>query len=218
MKISEIYSKFNIPIFLQTHMFKVASVAEIICRELKVEVNKSEIVQAALVHDLGNIVKVHFEKLSAFFKDENEKDYWKEYRQSIIEKYGKTADEATKNMILEINISGKIFDYLNWVGSKNLKAKAVEEITKENLQFLILPYADSRVSPLGIVSITERADEAAKRYGFSKEESKKFLEGIKSIEKVIFKSCKIKPESITNDSVKEIMGELKDYEIEVLDI
>ena len=59
--INKIYTQFRIPPNLQQHMFRVASVAKIICNNWTgKELNQNDIVCVCLIHDLGNIVKYDF--------------------------------------------------------------------------------------------------------------------------------------------------------------
>lgn len=58
MKIQEIYRRYSIPPNLERHMLQVAAVGEYICTHWSgPELNSQLILQALLLHDLGNIVK-----------------------------------------------------------------------------------------------------------------------------------------------------------------
>lgn len=98
MRIKEIYEKFGIPPNLQEHMVQVAKVVDFI----KVhwsgpDVNWELLTKAALLHDIGNLVKYDFGVIPI----ENG-DFWKQRQQEIKQKYGTDDHEATKNMLAEI--------------------------------------------------------------------------------------------------------------------
>lgn len=56
--IKSIYDRFSIPRSLRLHMYRVASIAEMVCDNWKgPRIEKDDIVAACLLHDVGNIVK-----------------------------------------------------------------------------------------------------------------------------------------------------------------
>ncbi|USN54769.1 MAG: HD domain-containing protein [Candidatus Peribacteria bacterium] len=61
--IQDIYTQYQIPPSLQEHMLRVAAVAEQICLHSSQEIDHATIVTAALLHDMGNIIKFNLDKL-----------------------------------------------------------------------------------------------------------------------------------------------------------
>ena len=57
-KITDIYKEYKIMPSLQMHMLRVAAVTKMIVDNYNMDLDKESLVVAALVHDLGNIVKM----------------------------------------------------------------------------------------------------------------------------------------------------------------
>lgn len=73
MRIKDIYSHFNIPQPLQQHMIDVANVAQMICDNWQGEtIDQKSIITLALLHDLGNIVKMDFSGHSEYYEQDIE--------------------------------------------------------------------------------------------------------------------------------------------------
>ena len=79
MKITDIYSKYSIPLNLQRHMLGVAALASAIC-DLFLEsvVNKELIVKTSLLHDMGNVLKCNFSRIDLF--DEGDRNKIQKYK------------------------------------------------------------------------------------------------------------------------------------------
>jgi putative nucleotidyltransferase with HDIG domain len=161
MRIIEIYQKFKIPPNLQEHMLRVAKVGLFICHYwLGPALDKELITQACLLHDLGNLVRFDFENHSEFLgKEQSRLGYWQRVQKEMVKKYGFQADQATLQMIEEINLDPKV---------KNLiKIKNFDNIIRmpdsQNWGLKIVQYSDMRVGPFGVVSLKQRLDEAVKR-------------------------------------------------------
>src|SRR3989344_7719535 len=96
---------------LQLHMFRVTSVAQIICESLGENVilvseahpesgswtsqddAKNNILSACLLHDMGNILKFNLDLFPEFLQPEG-KEYWQKVKDSFEKKYGKDEHEA----------------------------------------------------------------------------------------------------------------------------
>lgn len=81
-------------------------------------------------------------------------------------------------------------------------------------------YCDQRVAPDGVVGIKERLEDAKIRYKdkplsvWSNEEKANYLiECSLGIEKQIMQYCNIKPEDINDESIKDYIERLKQYDI-----
>lgn len=196
---------------LQMHQLRVASVAYIICENLKVDFDTDSVIKACLIHDMGNIVKFNL----SYFPEWNEPEgleYWENIKNDFILKYGSNDHHANLAISKELNLSDKICLLVD-----SFDPGLVEMIAMDNdLARKICIYADNRVTPHEIVSIDERNLEAKKRYenhphGFDDERRKFFMENMRKIENQIFSICKIKPKDINNESIKKYFDKLSDF-------
>ena len=108
-------------------------------------------IAALLLHDLGNIVK---------FKLGEELDYWKGIQQETIVKYGSVDHEVTQKMLHELDVNERVAFLVSEMGFENLH----RAIDSKDIELKICLYADQRVAPYGIVSISERFADLRKRY------------------------------------------------------
>ncbi|MFA5931076.1 MAG: HD domain-containing protein [archaeon] len=206
-----IYKKYSVPLNVQRHMKEVAAVAEIICDNYKEEINKEEVVASCLIHDLGNLIKIDFEKKesSVFLDKEDQKriDFFKRKQKEMRKKYGLNAEKADLIIAEEIGVNKKVLDLISH------KAITIqnEEFEESTLGEKIASYADLRGSPVGVVSAEKRMDDYHKRYRFAENEekiehSKKFVRLVKELEKELFSKLTIKPEDITKESIKKYVA------------
>lgn len=121
------------------------------------------VVMAALLHDMGNIIKFDLKMFPEFLKPEGY-DYWKTVQDEYFVKYGKDEHEATYAIAKEIDVSNRVFELILVVGF----AKAEDNFCHDDLEKKICAYSDHRVSPFGILSLDERMVEGHKRYGYNK--------------------------------------------------
>ena len=155
--VHEIYDRFLIPNNLRLHMYKVASVAEMVCDNLEgVRVNKVNVVAACLLHDLGNLVKFDLDSnLTAGLLGAEAKniDRLKKIKAEMIAKYGGSDHEATRKMMAEVGVSSEVLAIINGMGYA-FRDDYVPG--SRNIETEICEYADCRVSPAGVKSIEER--------------------------------------------------------------
>jgi hypothetical protein len=154
MTIKEVYTKFTIPPNLEAHMLTVARVVCTIKAHWKGgPINWDFLITAALLHDVGNIVKFDLEAHPEFLGAEAANlDYWKQVKQEVISKYGKDDHAASGNMLKEINVSREVSDLIQ---SKSF-SNAVEVSEGNDWYSKILVYSDMRVLPHGIATLEER--------------------------------------------------------------
>ncbi len=214
MTAPEIYKKYKIIPFLQTHMYRVSAVALYICQHAKEKVPTENIVSACLLHDLGNILKFDFTLFPKEFEPEGVL-YWQEVREDFARKYGENVDEATYAIAKEIGVNGKTFECLQSIGFSKICTNA--KIADFSLE--VPSYSDMRVSPFGVTSLLERLEEAHKRYKNRKhaigDENiyEKNRACIQQMEKDIFSKTIITPESVIEDNVYPLLESLKKFEI-----
>jgi hypothetical protein len=193
--VKKIYQQFAVPPNLQTHMLRVTSVADYICSHWRgLPIDKDLVKKAALLHDLGNIVKFDFDKHPEFLGDETRHvDYWKSVQNSIIKKYGTDDHSAAEKMLIEIDAPA---DVIEIVQGKSF-GKATEIKDNPNWLLKILFYSDMRVTPHGIGTLEERLADIRERYAQYKDKQELFL-ACSEIEKQIQENVDIPLSSINN--------------------
>lgn len=92
-------------------------------------------------------------------------------------------------------------------------SKAIENLEHDDYTRKIACYSDHRVSPNGIKNLNERIIDGKERFKGNKgirkdsqkllEDFEKFSNGMRTIEKQIFNLCRIKPEDISDESIKQ---------------
>lgn len=213
---------------LVEHQLRVAGVAMQICDAFEnagLNVDKDNVVKACLLHDMGNIIKFKLDYFPEHLEPEG-LSYWQNIQNEYIEKYGKDEHHATLSIVRELNSSEEIFNLINSIGflqaSKNSESK--------DFSLKICCYADMRVSPSGVTSLDARLSDLRKRYGNDRVEDRSvnyvnrpsvateemrqvFESSLFEIEKQIFNNLNIKPEDITEESVKRYFDYLKTVQI-----
>lgn len=205
--ILDIYDQYNIINNLQIHQLRVTAVALSICRNFSdsIKIDKESIIKACLLHDMGNIIKYKMDVFPEVFEPQGV-EYWQKVKDEYINKYGSDEHTATLSIIRELGLSEYIVNLVEFIEC----GYAESHKNQDNFDKKIVCYADNRVSPHGIVSLSVRREELLKRYSYSLVSRDKHLY---EIEKQIFLHCKIKPEDITEESCQEIIEDLKKYKI-----
>lgn len=162
MKVKQIYQNYKIPPNLQDHMIRAAAVGTFIAAHWnkKDELDKTAIVQALLLHDMGNIIKFDFRFSHLLGEEEKNADYWKKVQDEFKEKYGNDEHVATIKIAQEIGLGARAFELLNAIGS----AKLDQALKTDDWNKKIVCYSDFRVDPHGIVTVNQRFDEIISRY------------------------------------------------------
>jgi len=214
MKVIDIYKKFGIPPNLQEHMFRVWGIVSFVEKHwdnADTIVDWNSLKRAALLHDLGNVVKFDLDKHPEFLgKEQSNIGHWKNVQKSIIEKYGSDDHEATEKMLKEIYVSQEILEVIqnksfgNSVATKN----------SNNWPLKILYYADLRTLPLGIGTLKERISDVRKRMPkyTSRPDFEDLVSACKEIEKQIQDNLDIAVSEI-NDQAIEIPDNLAELDL-----
>jgi HD superfamily phosphohydrolase YqeK len=202
MTIKEIYQKLNLPEHLQQHMLTVTKLCIFIADHWKGNpIDKDQLVTAALLHDVGNIVK------PKFLGDPKDYDEWKKNYDSIIAKYGSDDHVATEKMLNEFGVDKKIIEViLNKSGEYAVKIK-----DSDNWTLKILYYADSRVSPKGITTIKERFEDLMNRLEKYKGRYD-LLEASEEIEIQIQKNVTVQLHKINEEMIKRNIDNLLSFQ------
>lgn len=213
--IEQIYENYKIMKNLAQHQLRVAAVAKLICDNCNIGVTTDDVVKACLVHDMGNILKFDLLKFPEFLEPEG-LEYWENVREELKEHYN-TNDEhvATVEIAREIGVSQSVMECLSSIGF----SKTTQAVNDSNFNHKICNYVDQRVAPYGVVSIEGRMEDGRKRYANSARASVNALNfevianDLKTLENQIFEHIRIKPEDITDEAIKPITEELKNYSL-----
>lgn len=209
MNIIEIYKKYHLPENLQMHMLRVAACSNLIIDNWNgKEIDKKSIIRVCLLHDMGNMVKIPED----FSKDEEFLNIRKKY----FNKYGTNDHEINLEIGKQEGLTEKEIIILDGKRSR----KNEETLKSDSYEIKICAYCDQRVAPDGVVGIKERLEDAKIRYKdkplsvwSNEEKANDLIECSLSIEKQIMKYCKLDPEDINDDSIKNYIEQLKKYEI-----
>jgi hypothetical protein len=164
---------------------------------------------------MGNIIKFDLTFFPEFL-DPQGLDYWQNIKKEFVQRYGNNEHEATIQIAKEIGVNEKIIEIINSIGFGKSIKNSEEDLSWE---FKIPQYCDQRVGPIGVLTLSERIQDGRERYKDRKEKSingqefESLVKALEKIEKQIFCDLKIKPEDVNDESVKNIMEELKNWEI-----
>ena len=161
LDIRQAYDRFCVPPNLETHMRTVAHVVRTIRDHWIGEtIDWDFIILAALLHDIGNIVKFDFESHPEFMGDEAVNiEHWKSVQQDIIARYGKDDHLTSGAMLREISVSPEL---LSIIQNKSF-SNAVDVAQGNDWNAKILLYADMRVMPQGVATLEERLADIRRR-------------------------------------------------------
>lgn len=196
-------------------MYRVAAVGLLLVEHLKpqVDLDIDIVTKELLLHDMGNILKIPVMG-NSLFSEMKQKTLVK-IQEDFAQKYGKEEHVATLTIAREIGVPEKVIHILENTGSSKLYLT----VDSEDWYLKVCSYADFRVSPKGIVSITERFDEIIQRYSgrehvladIEKTEKKKQLALV--LEKQIQEKSSMSLDDITDDNIASIVEVMRNYEI-----
>ena len=202
--ISDLYARFKIPGHLEWHMRLVAGVTAWLCDHVQESVDRDLLVAAALIHDMGNIVKFDFshqvDRGESFNCDVEE---LKKIQLEMEEKYGTNDHVATMNMLTEVGVNQEILTLLDEADWRVI-AKATNN---HAVAAMILSYADYRVAPGGVVSVDERIADIHTRYKkkhnikFNEDKFQRTAQAYRDLEKELFKLIKEEPKDISSETI-----------------
>lgn len=203
---------------LQPHQLRVAAVGKQIgdaCNAVGKNVDTENIMKACLLHDMGNIIKFDLPFWPEFLEPEG-LEYWQKVKSEFVNKYENNEHIATDAIVKEISAGKKVEKLLSLTGF----SKVLKVLEDGNLEKMICNYADMRVGPFGIMSVEKRCEDGkarhARKTSVTKNENTDFdkvINGLKEIEKIIFRDLKINPTDINDESIEKLIPELKKVEI-----
>lgn len=176
------------------------------------EIDWELIKKAALLHDLGNIVKFKMKEYPDFLGEEKKRlDYWLRVQKEMIRKYGEDDHQATRKMLEDARIGSNILAIIMAKSFHN----AVEIDNFDNWPLKILFYSDLRVGPFGIISLKERLGEVIPRLKMYRESDHldKLVKATYQIEKQIQKNLDVNVSEITERSIERDDKELLKTEV-----
>ncbi len=200
--IDEIYERFEVEKGLRLHQRRVAGVADLICDTWIGEpLNRDTLVAAALVHDLGSIVKWDLTPRGSLL-DEEETNRYREIQKRIRKRYGNDEYQATHAMVEQCKPEKLLLEILRLQQPEHLPAL----VESAFLEAKIAMYADARVKPQGVASLQERFDDLIRRYQNRGEEHiekmRKGHAGLIVIESQIFAQCILTSDAITEATIQ----------------
>lgn len=193
---------------LALHQLRVAAVVSVILDNFTGPVHKENVLKAALLHDMGNIVKSNLDPaapINAQYSAEDLK-HWNQVKSEYIAKYGSDAEAATLPICREIGVEDGVLDLITGMNFDHVCDIAAGSVEKK-----IVKYGDLRVGFFGVLSMRDRIADANVRYNgvFSDE----LIRCAEQMEHSIFSLCTIQPGDITDDSIRDRIEKLKNYEI-----
>ncbi|MCA9366568.1 hypothetical protein KC722_03240 [Candidatus Kaiserbacteria bacterium] len=206
MKITDIYTKYEIPPNLADHQLTVSAVASTICK-LTGKGDATKVITACLLHAMGHIIKFRFEKKIRGAEMENV-EHWKVVQQKLIDTYGSDEHVATMAIVAEIGVESEIIDVLDAAGFR----QSLDTLQSGDESKMIAAYSDMRVAPHGVVSLQERLDDLTARYDKT-DDREQYNEAFKKIEAEIFAGTDVHPKQVSPERVEAEKAELRSFAI-----
>ncbi len=207
--IMSVYDEYRILPQLRLHQLRVAAVSKILCDNTTVSVDAEYVVRAALLHDMGNIIKFDLGVFPEFLEPEG-RAYWEEVKKEYIETYGTDEHEASLRIVKDVTGSERIVEIVETVDFGHIE----ERLATEDFGIKIIGYADNRVYPQGVVSLAKRQEDGEKRYGAAPGGYReRYYASMERIETEIAQHSHIDPKSIDDEMIAPVIEELKTWQV-----
>lgn len=216
--VSEVYEEYRIPPWLQLHQLRVAAVGKAVIEKIE-GADARSVVMCCLFHDMGNILKFNLTPSAplASMVPEGEREYWISVQKDFEAKYGKNEHHATEAIADEIGLPAAVRTLIKDMGF----AKAASILRDGRPELFTVEYADQRVGPMGVLSLTERLTDGNRRYAgkygqATPEEQARYAENVEAlhgIERRLMELIEMKPEDINDALVAPSIEELRGYEV-----
>jgi hypothetical protein len=210
--VSSLYQKYKIPPHLQLHQLRVAAIGKVIAEAQGGTCDVDTVVQTGLLHDMGNILKVQFHVFPQFWEKEGVA-YWEGVQQDFEMKYGNDEHEATIAIAREIGVSETVINCFDMISFSRIDSL----MSNGTLEQKIANYADMRVGPFGVLSLSERLGELKMRYSartdrpFNLERHNAFARHEAELEHELFAGTQLKPSDITDAHIAPVIESLSCY-------
>lgn len=215
MTIQAVYEHYKIMPALQLHQLRVAAVGQMIGQAVALQLNLADMLQACLLHDMGNIIKFDLALFPKFLEPEG-LQYWQSVQSYFQQRYGENEFQATLKIADELRVSPRVKEMIAAISFTHVTAN----YQSDDMEMKICDYADTRVSPQQVVSLQERFDDLEKRYGarYPSEEQQQlraqFRELMTQIEQQIFaQASTLTAEMITEAAITPLLDPLRQTEI-----
>lgn len=211
MNIIDVYTTYPINKGLQEHQIRVATVAKVICDNATTTVETQHIVDACLLHDMGNLIKSKFHPSWKELYEPEGFEHWKQVRAKMVQQYGDNEDVAAQQIVREIGLHPSSMVYFNAVGVENYGRVC----GSGNMGEKIAQYADMRVGPFGIITLSQRFDDIRERYAEQDgiEDINRRQGIMQEVEVEIFANTSIAPDDISDQTTTEIQAQLLDWQL-----
>ena len=205
--IADIYEELEVLPNIREHQARVAGVILILKEHWQgPTVNWDDAVAAALIHDLGNIVKASLDTpigQAILGPIECERiEYWEDVKRRTIVAYGTDEHAVTHALAEKCGASRRVLDiFMMSTFNHGLALIADGDWEKK-----LVGYADRVVGPFGVLTLDARMQEANKRYGYTAYPSNArppVLQATYDLHKQMQKNVAILLDSITEEHVQE---------------
>ncbi len=168
--IQEIYTTFTIPPNVVRHMQQVTAVGMLCIQNWTgPKLDEQSLVEALLLHDLGNIIKFKHPFLGELKEHE---EFWLNIQKEYIQRYGNDVHHATISIMKEVGVLPSCLDIV-----EGMKTIAMEHNIANMWEAKIGDFADTCVTPKGIEGFDIRIQDLITRYNL--EENNKRIQNWK---------------------------------------
>ena len=200
--IQQAYTSYGLPRMLQEHMLLVAGITKILWeawRDDDYTLDTSSMTTAALIHDMGNMVKFDFGRFSDQIETPPWLTFYKEKKQWYIQKYGTNSEVANQRIAKDLDVTAEVQKLIDNRWRENFDA----ESTPTPWEQILVCYADSRVAPSGVVSLEQRAKDLLQRYPQSTEQISSLSAKIKTWENILQEKLTFDLQLLNTDDVRK---------------
>lgn len=163
--IQEIYTTYRIPPNVVRHMKQVTAVGMYcISNWTGPNLDKESLVEALLLHDLGNIIKFKHPFLGELMQDES---YWIRVQKEYKQQYGDDVHYATISILKDIPVLPGCIDIV-----EGMKTIAMEHNIANMWEAKIGDFCDTCVTPSGIEGFDNRIQDLILRYNLDEKSQK----------------------------------------------
>jgi len=157
MNVLDIYEQYKLPPQLQRHQLEVAAVGIYVVDHWQgPKIHKKSLLEALLLHDMGNIVKF---KRPFLGEMEARAEYWEKVQNEFIAKYGRHTHTVTETIIEQIGVSKDVAEIVHQMGYAD-----DGKLYAERWEAKIADFADTCVTPKGIEGFEVRIQDLITRY------------------------------------------------------
>ncbi len=216
--IVSLYSAYRVNPYLRMHMLRSAAVAALIVDHWSgPPVDRQTLLLTMLIHDIGNIAKVDYDRVTSLFPEEIEQNlgYWKAVQKSARERYGQTDQEITLNIAKEVGVPARVLTIL--AGKTFVRNE--DTLASDDWELKIAAYSDQRTGPTGILPLLDRLREAKERYkgvplaSVNDPRFERLVQCGTGIESQLRRFLTVSPEAINDDAIKPYLEEVRRFNL-----